>query len=675
MNQDSRTEDCLAFSLDLNILNHLGKNLYASTPSVITEIIANAWDADSEKVTITLDSVEDQIIIQDNGHGMNRQDLKSKFLMIGYSRRLMETTGSKSKSGKRDVMGRKGIGKLAMFSLARHIQITTQLKGADIIDFEIDVSELEQKSLKSESYICPELRPKLTFPEGQGTRIVLSHLNNNINRTEKYLRTRLARHFGVLGPGHDFSVILNDIAVDRRDSGVYDDLQFLWFFDEGTKKEIEPLAVALASVPKDEDSTEKVNCVGSLEKSIDYDGKTYSVHGFIGTVNAPSKLGKGDESMNKISLFANGRVFQEDLLSELGDSRYFNNYLIGEIHADFLDQDNVDRATSGREAVFQNDPLVGIVRGQLLKSLAKIRDQWDEWRRALGLQVSENRNPIIDEWVASLLDPRDRKAAERLMASITNIKIANDEEKNRSAQKMLYSSAIVGFEKLRIRHGVEKLHEIDDVFSPEFQSIFATIDEVEQAYFYDITRQRLEVILKFKDIADAKRLEKVAQSYLFKHLWLLDPSWDRIKGSEVMENILTDELKRACPEEAIGARLDIAYRTDSGRHVIVELKRPGLTVKFDDLYRQGNKYIKATEQYFREHPDFCALDSRLPPIDLYFVVSAAPKMDEREEGVTRAMGMKLFTYGGLIGNAQKSYSEYLDARTSASRIDEVLRRL
>lgn len=35
-------------TIDLNVLNHLGINLYSNIPSVISEVVANAWDADAE---------------------------------------------------------------------------------------------------------------------------------------------------------------------------------------------------------------------------------------------------------------------------------------------------------------------------------------------------------------------------------------------------------------------------------------------------------------------------------------------------------------------------------------------------------------------------------------------------------------------------------------------------
>lgn len=57
-------------SLSLNVLNHLGMNLYSNVPAVLSEIVANAWDADASLVTIDIDRVDRIITIRDDGVGM-----------------------------------------------------------------------------------------------------------------------------------------------------------------------------------------------------------------------------------------------------------------------------------------------------------------------------------------------------------------------------------------------------------------------------------------------------------------------------------------------------------------------------------------------------------------------------------------------------------------------------
>ena len=60
-------------SLSLNVLNHLGINLYSNIPAVLSEIVANSWDADATEVKINVDN--DKITIEDNGCGMSADDI------------------------------------------------------------------------------------------------------------------------------------------------------------------------------------------------------------------------------------------------------------------------------------------------------------------------------------------------------------------------------------------------------------------------------------------------------------------------------------------------------------------------------------------------------------------------------------------------------------------------
>ena len=75
------------FNISLSVLNHLGRNLYRSFITVIGEAISNAWDADANKVFITIDREKNTMSIVDDGIGMDENDFQNKFLKIGYSKR------------------------------------------------------------------------------------------------------------------------------------------------------------------------------------------------------------------------------------------------------------------------------------------------------------------------------------------------------------------------------------------------------------------------------------------------------------------------------------------------------------------------------------------------------------------------------------------------------------
>jgi len=115
----------LEMQFDPGTIEHLGVQMYSTLPPVIAELISNSYDADAGWVKIYLNDISDKtIIISDNGHGMTFEDLNAKFLRIGRNRRA-DSTGQRSESGKRLVIGKKGIGKLSFFGIAHKIQVTT----------------------------------------------------------------------------------------------------------------------------------------------------------------------------------------------------------------------------------------------------------------------------------------------------------------------------------------------------------------------------------------------------------------------------------------------------------------------------------------------------------------------------------------------------------------------
>lgn len=151
--------------IDLNVLNHLGMSLYSNTPAVLTEIISNAWDADAKNVDITLDVEKGEVIIKDDGHGMSKDEIINRFLKVGYARR--EHGRAKSDNLNRQVMGRKGIGKLAMFSLANKIQVYSYKKERSHRHLKLMLKNFKNV-LKAQEIILrtPSQSPK-TYPMAQ----------------------------------------------------------------------------------------------------------------------------------------------------------------------------------------------------------------------------------------------------------------------------------------------------------------------------------------------------------------------------------------------------------------------------------------------------------------------------------------------------------------------------
>ena len=83
----TKGKNILRLTISLNVLEHLGINLYSNVPAVLSEIVANAWDADASEVRVTWERAAGTIIIHDDGIGMSPHEVNARFLHVGYRRR------------------------------------------------------------------------------------------------------------------------------------------------------------------------------------------------------------------------------------------------------------------------------------------------------------------------------------------------------------------------------------------------------------------------------------------------------------------------------------------------------------------------------------------------------------------------------------------------------------
>ena len=168
-------------------LEHLGSQMYKRRDVAIAELVANAWDAGAKNVRLIIptedyDQETSSIEILDDGSGMTAAAVQTEFLVIGRNRRT-DTTASSS----RTVMGKKGIGKLAGFGMAKVMEITTWT-GNETTYFVLDLSRL--KAVDGKSTDMPIQGEAIGRPEwcksASGTRILLRELKH---KTPAHLRS------------------------------------------------------------------------------------------------------------------------------------------------------------------------------------------------------------------------------------------------------------------------------------------------------------------------------------------------------------------------------------------------------------------------------------------------------------------------------------------------------
>lgn len=633
--------------LDLNILNHLGLNLYSNTPAVLSEVIANSWDADASVVEITCNQEDDLITIVDNGNGMDLNDINDKFLCVGYRKR---ENGEKisPKYGRR-VMGRKGIGKLSLLSIADSIEIYSK-KDDSRNAFCMSRADIEREISETNSTYSPREIPFVDFDFATGTKIEIRGFKKNINRTPEFLRKRLARRFSVMGT--DFQISINDVPVTFADRAYFDKLQFVW---------------TIGTLPKTlHEKFPSDSLQGTLNEKV---SDRYYIHGWIGAVDRPSDL----EDNNKISIIARGKLAQEDILSSYNEGGIYASYLIGEIYADFLDLDDErDISTSNRQQYIEDDERYRLLIAHVSVLLKEIKNKWTDLRKEHATQRILTDNPAIKEWYDNLKS-NTKKYAKKLFSTIESMHFDKGEEN----KKELLKYGILAFERLKIAEKLDFIEDegIEDIV--KYGEIFSDLQDIEATLYWEIANERVKVIRQLAESCDSNAKERVLQKHIFDNLWLLNPAWERAtKGSERFEEKVATEFGKvtnSLTEEEKKGRFDIRYRSSAGKHIIIELKRYIPTYKVDiyDLHRQIDKYKSALRKCLRD------IGKENEPIEAICIIGdkvlndmTISEANEKLKGDGR-----ILSYDLVINDSLESYQEYLDSQKEVGKLKELINKI
>ncbi|TMC49644.1 MAG: ATP-binding protein [Chloroflexi bacterium] len=641
-------------SLDLRVLDHLGIKLYSNAAAVLSEAVANAWDADAKRVSIDISS--DEIVIVDNGVGMDLNAINQRFLSVGYDKRAIE--GEESARG-RPFMGRKGIGKLALFSIAGVIEVHTST-GDEQNAFKLVTDDIRTVIQKGDDYFPTPIA--FSGPK-TGTRIVLHELKKKrTGSSVAALRKRIARRFSIIGfkgqRGDTFSVEIDGEPVDAQDREDLRAVEFLWEFGEER--------IPAASCPE-------LKHRFVLDAQVDPEHPEWVVGGWFGTVDEPKRL-KHEVAgpLNGIVVISRGRLIQENILDRLNFSRVLVSYLTGQVVADFLDLPGADDiATSDRQRLVEDDPRYEALVNFLRSKIVSIQDEWTNLRNEARGKQAIDEIPALADWLDTM--PHSQRGnARRLLGLIRGIEL--DEKKDRID---LYRSGMLAFERLRLREEAHRLTEGPRLTAEQLLPLLSDLSTLEGSLYLEIVRVRLDVLREFEALVDANEKEKVLQRHLFDNLWLLDPGWERAAGSERLEQILKKEYKVFDPnldDRESKGRVDIRYRTNAGQHIIVELKRAGRVMKVSELVEQGTLYATALKKCLK------AEGHDHPQVSVVFVVGT-PLAEERDNSaidIDRALGSfngRVVHYETLIRGARDAYDEYLKAKAKVDRIDAILRKL
>ncbi len=587
------------------LLEHLGSQMYKRRDTALAELVANAWDAGATEVSLTLptsdyDPGTSLIAISDNGEGMNENQVETEYLVLGRNRRSADA----SPSHNRKIMGRKGIGKLAGFGIARIIEVETT-SGGSTTRFNMNIHDL--KSGANEVTDVPI--PGTIYDDstaGTGTIVRLKSLKHTSPPDVEALIESLGRRFSRVVHG-EMTIRVNGAVVG--------------------------------------------------EPSIDFEQRfpgsgweTYSLEGndiryFYGF----SKTVLQSSLLRGFTLYANGKTAQAPPfffdVESTASGQHGTRYLYGAVEIDYLDDgtdDDGDLISTDRQEIEWEAPE------------AEALHRWgaDLTRKALRDWVARKEDTTVasvldDEYLSKRIARLEDASRKRVISAV---RVLGRSETDFDNLLDLAGSLVAAFE---YRHFHDVTSEIEALEEPsELAKLLEHLSEwkvLESRAILEVIHGRLQIIEKFHSMvvndapetAPQKGLENL-HDLIADYPWLLNPEWQVLSE----EKSITSQL-REWGNDDIGPgerqRYDFLALRDSGTFLLIEIKRSGHPVVLKDLQR------------LQQYRDKLQMGT---DTDITMVFISGPKWATTQEDWENIPALTLLEWGAVHESTRSFYQQY-----------------
>ena len=637
---DSGDDDSgdLKMRFDMNVLEHLGLKMYTTLPSVISEYVANAWDAWANKVDVQIPEDEKmnpdfEIIIYDNGLGMTRKEINDKFLVVGRNRRWAEADGDEMKDTierdgeERPIIGRKGIGKLAGFGVANTINIWTCRDG-EYTEFQLNYREMKERAPDEpdvkETYYPEIIDEGEADPGTDGTIITLTDLQYEQRPTTRYVRQRLARRFSVLD--EDFDIVVNDEPISADERNLRARCQFV----------------------------EEVDTTLTSE-----DGKEFPVEGWIGSFQntVDDEIGTG------VVVMARGKMVQSPTHFDIAEGGTTGqgtlSYLVGEVRAPWLDEGERDLVATSRNEVLWDEHPATLLRDHLREKLRRFCREWPERRREEEMEdvvESESYQQYIEP-----LDEWEKEVADDFLGQLAEGEGYDDEILEEMAQ---YVSS--GVQQQRLRELLREINESDAADAEQILNLFKQYEVLDAMNSLRVVKSRYEAIQKFEQLieTDAKEVPDM-HDFIADNPWLLDPRWDYLDDEVYYRTMLKDEYDADEYLEHPNRRVDFVCLGDTNSLKVIEIKRPEVTIGTNEL-DQLKDYVRFVRNHVGDDIDRSDVEG-------YVIGKKLADSEEAQDEYKNRLkpdGHYVRTYSELRRIAEQAQQEFVDAlNRKAERTD------
>ena len=384
-----------SITVDTRILELLGPNLYTNIYYVLAELIANAYDASAKNVYII--SREDEIIVEDDGTGMSYPEDINKYLQVAKETRVNEEDAYTKDELHRRKMGRKGVGKLAALSVSNEVYVKT-IKNNDksgfILSRKVPDETKQLQPIKEEDI-------NFEFIDSHGTAVVMKNPEYKLNKTSESIKKNLLKIFPLVDENFKIHIINGNehLIIENFDQEMikqlgaiilvgeeFAHLKKLYTNDFEGKPNSDKLCRQYPTI------SHKITLKNKYNEEKEY---TLDIKGWIGVYR--STRGKKsaldtDFPDNFISLFANCKLGEFNIIPIIGKNKLNEVYVVGQLHVDLFEETSLpDMALSNRQGYRTDDPRYEIVKIEAIKLLADAAGMRTQYA-ALGREEQMKKN-------------------------------------------------------------------------------------------------------------------------------------------------------------------------------------------------------------------------------------------------------------------------------------------
>lgn len=412
-------------NVDPRILELLGPNLYTNIYYVLAELIANAYDADAKNVYII--AHEDEIRVEDDGHGMSYDagEIKNFLNVAGVSRTT--EAESQTRSGSRRKMGRKGVGKLAALSVSENVDVLTIADG-EKSGFVLTRHPKNGHVLKA----IPDDQIVFERIKGSGSAIIMRHPQYRLHKTLAAVKRNLLKIFPLVDSSFCIHVIRGNeaITIDEFDRNIMGELCALITLGDKFS--------GLCDLVPDDYPARRADLVTARDKKVlpvvmkPTSGKerefSLEILGWIGTYRTTRgrKAELTDFPDNFISLFANEKLGEFNILPIVGQNKLNEVYVVGQLHVDLFELTTLpDMALSNRQGYKSDDPryeaVREYVRTDLLADILRKREIYADLANAERKRKKEEAQRQDEAKLRSAVDSFRQKASEDAAGALAKL--------------------------------------------------------------------------------------------------------------------------------------------------------------------------------------------------------------------------------------------------------------